>query len=166
MYSREKLTMFVALAIAAVAITPPAFGGCHDKAVRIRTFFGQPADLNSLLGELPANSVDARVQVFIVESPQGAEVLYLEHVEGDEFETASWYGSALGDIRSTFDQHFLESRGQACAGELMKQEMDAAGIRLEPAGAVEHASHVETLAPVLSRYEGEYVRLTVYDPCI
>ena len=168
MIVRKVATGFMAIALGALSLAavPSLQAGCHEKAVRIRTFFGQPADLNGLLAELPAASVEARVQVFIVEAKDQAEILFLENIEGDQFEAASWFGAGVGDVRSTFDSHFLESRGQACAGELMRQELTEAGIRLDSTGSIDHDSHVNTLQPVLDRYAGQYVRLTVYDPCI
>jgi hypothetical protein len=171
LFPRPTLALAACLLTGLMAFQPTAaLAGCHVKGVVSHTFYGKASDIareiRNLEGKL-AGSTTGRVTLVMVEAADQADVYFYEQSGDAELQRLSWSGPELRQLRAKLDSTLLDSRGRACAGEIMKQMVRdlGSGVRMETVAYTDSLPRSQILPALASRQESGFIRLTLFHPC-
>ncbi|MGS2642843.1 hypothetical protein [Streptosporangium sp. LJ11] len=131
-------------------------------------FLGSPQTVAENLAALPADLVQRRVFMLMIEGEDRAEARVFERFAfgDDEGTVATWESDSLGDMVTQLTDVLIKNRGVHCPGEQVKASLDSEREFIVSAPAPAPKTAAEAFASAMDAYaEHSFVRASVMVLC-
>lgn len=147
----------------AVAACAPAAWDCQ-----MHTYLGSPANVAANLAAVPADIVERRVYMLMVQGTDRAEAHLFERFafEDNEGTVATWSDHKLGDMVTRLTEVLIGNGGAHCPGEQVKANLEEQHDFQVGAPAPAPKTAAEAFGPILASFSSDkFVQATVMALC-